>query len=113
MELDISNKLTNEEHKIKIDKDHSYVVDRGKNTAIKIMHIDKEKDLDEFAKNDKVIKLALGEDAFNYIDSKNYPISQINTIVEAIMAVITEIPFETIVKEAEKSAKHALNTFQK
>lgn len=115
--IDLSSRLTNERPKIQIDAEHIYEVHNSKNTAILLDEISKNEKIANFAKKDdkseKVIEAALGEEALEYIRSRNFSPTGWNLIVEAIMAAINEVELEEIEKEAKKAQGAKVKEFRK
>lgn len=102
----IMDRLTNNKPVIQIDKEHEYEVNNSKNQAIFIKQLSEDKGLDDFERMDKVIEAALGKDALEYINSLNLSVKATGTILNAIMAAISEMELEDVEKEAEKQIKN-------
>ncbi|KOF57923.1 hypothetical protein AGR56_07740 [Clostridium sp. DMHC 10] len=103
---DIMNRLTNDKPVIKIDNEHEYAVNNSKNQAIFITQLAKDEKLNDFERMDRVIEAALGKDALDYINGLNLSVKATGTIINAIMAAISEMELEDIEKEAAKQAKN-------
>ena len=86
-------KAKNERPFIMIDEDHVFNVDSSKTTVMAIMAISTEQTNDDPIKNietlDKIIQLALGQKALDYINSLDLSLDACGLIVEAIMSAIT------------------------
>lgn len=102
---DIMDRLTNEKPTVKIDPEHEFVINNSKNKAILITELSKDTKLNDIERMDKVIEAALGKDALDYINSLELSIKSTATIINTIMAGISEEDLETIEKEAEKRKK--------
>lgn len=110
---DIMNKLVNVKPTVKIDEDHEYKINNTKNNAIYIQSLVKEdkkkekKNKDEMELINKIIKASLGQEAFEYIDSKGDEWSMVayNAIINVIMAAISNVELEEIEEMSEKEAK--------
>jgi len=102
---DIMDRLTNNKPIIKFDNEHEYVVNNSKNQAIFIKQLSEDPKLDEFERLDKIVEAALGKEALDYINSLNLSLKATGTVINAIMAAISEEELETVEKEAEKPKK--------
>ena len=110
---DIMNKLVNVKPTVKIDEDHEYKINNTKNNAIYIQSLargnDKkgDKNYDEMEFMNKIIKASLGQEAFEYIDSKGeeWSMAQYEAILNVIMAAISNVELEEIEEMSEKEAK--------
>lgn len=105
---DIRNKLDNTKSSVQIDDEHVYKINASKAAGMAINSLNKNKDLDEFQKIDKIIKISLGEEALKYIDSLKLDIPNYTPIVNTIMAALNGKELEEIEemsKEAENKAK--------
>lgn len=115
--IDLSQRLTNEKPRIRIDASHEYEVRNNKNVVILMDEISKAKDIPDFAqdgdKTDKIIEAALGEDALKYLKTLDLAANGWNIIVEAIMAAVNEISLEEIEKEAKKAQEGKVKEFRK
>ena len=103
---DVISKLenSNQKPKIKIDAEHEFTINNSKAAVITIMALNKDKDTDDIEMIDKIIKIALGEDAFNYIETLNLPYPAHMVIVNAIMAGIGDVSMEEIEEEIKKQS---------
>ena len=90
---------------VKIDAEHEFVINNSKNKAILITELSKDTKLNDIERMDKVIEAALGKEALDYINSLELSVKSTATIINAIMAGISEEDLETIEKEAEKKIK--------
>ncbi len=115
--IDLSQRLTNEKPRIKIDGEHSYEVRNNKNVAIVIAEISKDEKIKDFAKDgdktDKVIETALGKEALVYLKTLDLSVNGWNLIIEAIMAAINEIDLEEVEKETKKAQGDKVKEFRK
>lgn len=117
MLIDLSQRLTNNKPKIRIDAEHEYEVRNNKNVAILIDEISKSKEIADFAKEgdktDKVIEAALGKEALDYLKTLDLAVSGWNLIVEGIMAAINEVTLDEIEKETKKAHGDKVKDFRK
>lgn len=112
----IMDKLVNVKPIVKIDEEHEYKINNTKNNAVYIQSLvkknkeDKQKDeeVDEIKLIEKIIKASLGKDAFDYIESLNLSMEGYNTIVNTIMAGISNSELE----EIEEIGKKEMERFQ-
>lgn len=102
---DIMSRLTNNKPTIKIDDKHEYTVNNSKNTAIFIKQTGEDTKLDDLKKMDIIIESALGKEALEYINSLDLSLKATGTIINAIMAAISEEDLEVIEEEAKKQQK--------
>lgn len=102
---DIMSRLTNNKPAIKIDEDHEYTVNNSKNQAIFIKQLAEDKKLDDFERMDKIIEAGLGKEAVDYINSLDLSVKATATIINAIMAALSEVDLEDIEQEAERRRK--------
>lgn len=103
---DIMSRLTNDKPVIKIDKEHEYVVNNSKNQAIFIKQLSEDTKLNDFERMDKIVEAALGKEAADYINSLNLSVKATATVINAIMAAISEMELEDVEKAAEKQMKN-------
>lgn len=102
---DIMSRLTNNKPTIKIDETHEYEVHNSKNTAIFIKQTGEDESLDDLKKMDIIIESGLGKEALEYINSLELSLKATGTIINAIMAAISEEDLEVIEEEAKKQQK--------
>lgn len=105
----IMNKMVNAKPTVKIDEDHEYKINNTKNNAIYIQSLAKDNDKkdDEMEFMNKIIKASLGQEAFEYIDSKGdeWSMAQYEAIINAIMAAVSNVELEEIEELSKKEAK--------
>ena len=70
-----------------------------------IQGISDDKKLNEVEKLDKIITIALGKEAADYIDEQDIPMPMIVTIANVIMAAIGDVELEEVEKEAKNKGK--------
>ncbi|MFT8313174.1 MAG: hypothetical protein ABF633_02845 [Clostridium sp.] len=99
---DISNRMDNTKSTVKIDADHEFKINTHKAVGLEINSLYKDESLDSFEKLDKTIKVALGEKAFEYIESLELNMSSYEAIVNVIMAALNGSELEEIEKVAEE-----------
>lgn len=101
----IMDRLTNTKPSIQLAEDKIYKVNNSKNTAIVIKSISEDKKLDDFERMDKIVELALGKEALDYINKMELSVKSYSTVITAIMAAISEEELEDIEKEAEAEVR--------
>lgn len=109
----IMNKMVNVKPTVKIDEEHEYKINNTKNNAIYIQSLAKgndkkgDKNYDEMEFMNKIIKASLGQEAFEYIDSKGeeWSMAQYEAIINAIMAAVSNVELEEIEELSKKEAK--------
>ncbi len=102
----IMDRLTNDKPVIKIDKDHEYKVNNSKNQAIFIKQLSEDAKIDDFERMDKIIEASLGKEAIDYINTLDLSVKAYSTVINAIMAAISEISLEEVEKVAEQEMKN-------
>ena len=109
----IMNKMVNVKPTVKIDEGHEYKINNTKNNAIYIQSLAKGNDkegnekYDEMEFINKIIKASLGQEAFEYIDSKGdeWSMAQYEAIINVIMAAVSNVELEEIEELSKKEAK--------
>ncbi|AMN31760.1 hypothetical protein [Clostridium perfringens] len=109
----IMNKMVNVKPTVKIDEEHEYKINNTKNNAIYIQSLAKgndkkgDKNYDEMEFMNKIIKASLGQEAFEYIDSKGeeWSMAQYEAILNVIMAAVSNVELEEIEELSKKEAK--------
>lgn len=101
---DIVSRLENGNQKpqIKVDAEHEFTINNSKAAALTIMSIEKDKKLNDVEKIDKLILVALGKEASEYIEKLELSMSSYTVIVNAIMAAIADVSLEEMEEEAKK-----------
>lgn len=104
---DIISRLENGNQKpvVKIDADHEFKINNSKAAAFRIMALSNDGEKEEKEKLEGIIKIGLGEDAFNYIESLDLSMPNYNLIISAIMAAIGDVDLEEVEEEAKKAKK--------
>ena len=104
---DIAERMKNGSQKpeVKLDEDHVYKINTSKSAVLFIQAIAKDEEKDEMEKVDAMISIALGKDAAEYIDSLDMPMVNINTIVNTIMAAISDVSLEEVEQMEREEAK--------
>ena len=90
---------------IKIDEAHDYVINTSKNSALFIKALSEDEKLDDFEKMDKVIECGIGKEALDYINSLELSTVAYTTVVNVIMAAISDKSLEEIEKLSEEEEK--------
>lgn len=104
---DIVEKLRNKKPTVKIDSEHEFTINTSKNTAIFIKSVVDDDKEEEFKKIDMIMESALGKKAFDYIESLDLEMSAYNTIINVIMAAISDKDLEEMEKiEGSTPRKH-------
>lgn len=109
----IMNKMVNVKPTVKIDEEHEYKINNTKNNAIYIQSLAKgndkkdDKKYDEMEFMNKIIKASLGQEAFEYIDSKGeeWSMAQYEAILNVIMAAVSNVEIEEIEELSKKEVK--------
>ena len=104
---DIVNRLTNDKPVIRLAEGKEFKVNNSKNSAILIKALSEDKKLDEFEMIDKIIEAGIGKEGLEYINSLKLSLKSYETIMNAIMAAISEEKLEDIEKLAEQEIKKA------
>ncbi|MBM7835952.1 hypothetical protein [Clostridium sardiniense] len=114
----IMDKLVNDKPILEIDEDHKYKINNSKNNAIYIQSLvkqnknkkskNKDEEINEIEMLEKIIKASLGMEAFQYIESLELSFEGYNTIINAIMAAISNLELE----EMEEISKKEVERFQ-
>ncbi|CAM2949520.1 hypothetical protein HAHI6034_05775 [Hathewaya histolytica] len=102
---DIVNRLTNDKPVIKLGESKEFKVNNSKNSVILIKSLSEDKTLDDFEMMDKVIEAGIGKEGLDYVNSLDLTFKSYETIMNAIMAAITEQSLEEIEKMAEEETK--------
>ncbi len=95
----------NKKPTVKIDEDHVYEISNSKNSALFIKGITEDKKIDDMERLDKIVEAGLGKEAKNYINSLELSMPAYNTIVNVIMAAISDMTLEEIEEIGEKEIK--------
>ena len=101
----IMDRLDNVKPSIQLAEDKIFKVNNSKNTAIAIKAVSEDKKLDDFKRMDKIVELALGKKALEYIDSLELSVKSYGTVITAIMAAISEEELEELEELAENEAE--------
>jgi len=105
---DIVNRMNSirEKSVVRVDDTHEYKINTSKSAVLFIRAISEDKDKDEYDMIDGVVKVALGDEAAEYIDSLNLPVEGYALILNVIFAAIDGITLEELEeKEQEKDEK--------
>lgn len=100
----------NERPIIAIDEEHQYKVNTSKTNVLLIMHEIKQSEKkddyeDSYKLSDVIIKLALGKDALNYVNSLNPTNAFTLTLTNAIMAAMNDVDLEDDDEQDEEKGK--------
>ena len=94
-------KARNERPCVILDEEHKYPINTSKTNVLMIMGYvrKKEKEVndnpeEEMKLTDHLIKMALGEEALEYINSQNMTVAAISDIVQVIIAAISDTDVE-------------------
>ncbi len=85
---------------VKIDADHEFKINTSKSAVLFIRACTEDPEKDEFDKIDAIIKITLGEEAFEYIMSQDPTMDNLSLIVNVIMAAIANEDLEKVEAEA-------------
>lgn len=104
---DIISRLENSNQKpvVKIDTDHEFKINNSKAAAFKLMALMDDNKVKESERLEDIIKIGLGKEAFEYIESLGLSMPSYNLIINAIMAAIGDVDIEEIEAEARKGKK--------
>lgn len=104
---DIISRLENSNQKpvVKVDADHEFKINNSKAAAFKIMALADDKKLKDDKRVEDIVKVALGKEGFEYIESLGLSMPSYNTIVNVIMAAISDVELEEVEEEAKKARK--------
>lgn len=104
---DIISRLENGNQKpvVKIDADHEFKINNSKAAAFKLMALMDDNKVKESERLENIIKIGLGKEAFEYIESLGLSMPNYNLIINAIMAAIGDADIEEIEAEAKKEKK--------
>lgn len=104
---DIISRLENGNQKpvVKIDEDHEFKINNSKAAAFRIMALADDDKVKEDERLEGIIKIGLGKEAFEYIESLDLSMPNYNLIISAIMAAIGDVDIEEIEEEAKKAKK--------
>ncbi|WP_394896493.1 hypothetical protein [Clostridium paraputrificum] len=104
---DIISRLENGNQKpvVKIDTDHEFKINNSKAAAFKLMALMNDNKVKESERLEDIIKIGLGKEAFEYIESLGLSMPSYNLIINAIMAAIGDVDIEEIEAEAKKEKK--------
>nr|DAL55877.1 MAG TPA_asm: hypothetical protein [Bacteriophage sp.] len=104
---DIISRLENGNQKpvVKIDADHEFKINNSKAAAFKLMALMDDNKVKESERLENIIKIGLGKEAFEYIESLGLSMPNYNLIINAIMAAIGDVDIEEIEAEAKKEKK--------
>ena len=104
---DIISRLENGNQKpvVKIDADHEFKINNSKAAAFKLMALMDDNKVKEIERLENIIKIGLGKEAFEYIESLGLSMPNYNLIINAIMAAIGDVDIEEIEAEAKKEKK--------
>lgn len=101
---DVISRLENGNQKpvIKIDADHEFKINNSKAAAFRIMALAEDKKIKDDKRLDDIVKVALGKEAFDYIEGLNLSMVAYNTVINVIMAAISDVDLEEVEAEAKK-----------
>ncbi|WP_099313688.1 hypothetical protein [Clostridium paraputrificum] len=104
---DIISRLENGNQKpvVKIDADHEFKINNSKAAAFRMMALMNDDNAKELENLEEIIKIGLGKEAFEYIETLNLSMPNYNLIINAIMAAIGDVDIEEIEAEAKKEKK--------
>lgn len=95
--IDISKKLTNDKPVIKIAEGKEYKINNSKNTML-LINQEMQNNKDELEAMDKAVKLALGEGAFEEIESMELSFADYKVLFIGIMAGVSDQSYEEVEK---------------
>ena len=95
--IDISKKLSNDKPVIKIAEGKEYKINNSKNTML-LINQEMQNNKTELAAMDKVVKLALGQTAFQEIESMELSFADYKVLFIGIMAGVSDQSYEEVEK---------------
>jgi hypothetical protein len=104
---DVISRLENGNQKpvVKVDAEHEFKINNSKAAAFKIMAIAEDEKIKDNERLENIVKVALGKEAYEYIENLELSMPSYNTIVNVIMAAIADVELEEIEKESQNSKK--------
>lgn len=93
----------NQKPTVRIDKDHEYKINNTTPAALMIEQISKDETLGQFEGLQKIIGVALGNEAAEYVESLSLTMPAYTMIVNTIMASIADLSLEEIEAAAEEN----------
>lgn len=104
---DIISRLENGNQKpvVKIDADHEFKINNSKAAALRIMALADDEKAKDIERMEGIIKVGLGKEAFEYIESLDLSMPNYTLIINAIMAAIGDVDIEEVEEEAKKAKK--------
>lgn len=95
--IDISKKLTNDKPVIRITEGKEYKINNSKNTML-LINQEMQNNKNELEAMDKAVKLALGESAFEEIESMELSFADYKVLFIGIMAGVSDQSYEEVEK---------------
>lgn len=86
----------NQKPTVMIDEEHVYKINNTTPAAMMIDQLQNKKELSEFEVLEKIVVIALGEEAANYIKSLDLTMPAYTMVINTIMAALADEPLETI-----------------
>lgn len=104
---DIAQKLMDRNQKptVTLDEEHVYKINNTAPAAMMIESLQDDKESGEFEMLNKIITIALGKDAADYIEAQEYTVPALTTIVNVIMAALADTSLERIEEMAEDEGR--------
>lgn len=101
----IMDRLTNDKPVIKLSEDKEFRVNNSKNQAIFIKQLSEDPKLDDFERMDMIVEAALGKEALEYINTLDLSVKAYGTVINTIMAAISELSLEEVEQVAGQKMK--------
>lgn len=102
---DIVSRLKNEKPQVRLTEDKIFTVFNSKNSVILMKGIAEDPKIDETKKMDMIIEAGLGKEALDLVNSMDLSMMEMATVVNAIMAAVSDSELEEIEKAAEAEVK--------
>ena len=106
---DIVNRVANANQKptIRLDEEHEFKINNSFTAAIAIKAYSEDDKLSDEERIKKIFTVALNKEARSYIDSQEYAMAVYITILNAIMAAISDMSLEEMEQISKKQTPSA------
>lgn len=90
---------------VRFDEEHEYVINTSKSAVLMVNAISDDEGKNEIEKMDAVVAITLGKEAAEYIDSLDLPITALVTVMNTIMAAVSDVTLEEMEEMSKGEAK--------